>query len=260
MQNDLVRLDGRKADTLRPVAIDRGINRYAEGSALISWGNTQVICTASVEEKVPSFLRGTGSGWVTAEYGMLPRSTHTRTMRDSTRGRPSGRSSEIQRLIGRSLRASVDLLSLGERTIWIDCDVVQADGGTRTAAITGAFVALADALRTLREREVIPLIPIKTFVAAVSVGKVEGNLLLDLCYEEDSRAEIDCNVVLTGAERLVELQLSGEAGTCDRFELNTLLDLATEGIRSLLKMQKEVLGFSREEVALFAPSDDPFCQ
>ena len=181
MSENLLRHDGRKADELRPVSISRAVNLYAEGSALVEWGNTRVLCTASVEEKVPPFLRGTGRGWVTAEYAMLPRSTHTRTPRDSVRG-IGGRSHEIQRLIGRSMRSVVDMALLGERTVWVDCDVLQADGGTRTAAITGAFVAVVDALRFLNARGIVNRIPVTGFVAAASAGRVEGSLLLDLDY------------------------------------------------------------------------------
>lgn len=251
-----VRLGGRQDDQLRPIHIERNFNRYAEGSVLVSCGNTRVICTASVEEKVPSFLRGTGRGWVTAEYSMLPRATASRGVRDSVRGKIGGRSHEIQRLIGRSLRAGVDLDRLGERTIWVDCDVIQADGGTRTAAVTGAFVAVVDALRLLWSEGRLATIPIKSFIAAVSVGKVEGRLLLDLCYEEDSNAEVDCNVVRNGAGEFIEVQGTGEGGTFSRSELGALLDLAEGGLDSLQAAQRESLQLTaREEEALGSGND-----
>lgn len=246
MDGNLLRHDGRKADELRPVSIRRAVNLYAEGSALIEWGNTRVLCTASVEEKVPPFLRGTGRGWVTAEYAMLPRSTHTRTPRDSVRG-IGGRSHEIQRLIGRSMRSVIDMTALGEKTIWLDCDVLQADGGTRTAAITGAFVAAVDALRFLKDRGVLAQIPVTGFVAAASAGRVDGSLLLDLDYTEDSRAEVDFNVVMTHEGEFVEVQGTGESGPFDKKNLLEMLDLAESGIRHLIWLQEECLGFSQEE-------------
>lgn len=205
-------LTRERADALRPVTMERNWNVYAEGSCVISCGRTRVLCTATVEDKVPPFLRGQGKGWVTAEYSLLPRSTMTRVPRDSTKGRINGRSQEIQRLIGRSLRAAVDLDALGERCVTLDCDVIQADGGTRTASITGAYVALVDALRWLRGQGAFEKLPLKSPVAAVSVGKVRGQLLLDLCYEEDSTAEVDFNVVMNGQGDFIEVQGTGEGG------------------------------------------------
>jgi len=242
----ILRHDGRKPDEMRPVSINRAVNLYAEGSALIEWGNTRVLCTASVEEKVPPFLKGTGRGWVTAEYAMLPRSTHTRTPRDSVRG-IGGRSHEIQRLIGRSMRSVIDMSALGERTIWVDCDVLQADGGTRTAAITGAFVAVVDALRCMKDRGTIKQLPVTGFVAAASAGRVEGELLLDLDYSEDSRAEVDFNVVMTHEGEFVEVQGTGESGPFDKGSLLEMLNLAESGILRLIRLQEECLGLSEEE-------------
>ncbi len=236
-----MRHDGRAADELRPVRIQRGVLRYAEGSALIEMGHTRVLCATSVEEGVPAFLKGTGRGWVTAEYGMLPRATETRTPREASRGRQGGRTLEIQRLIGRSLRAVTDLDSMGERTVWVDCDVLQADGGTRTASITGAYVALADALQTLVERNVVSRIPLTDAVAAVSVGVVGGRPLLDLDYREDSSADLDMNVVMTGRGELVEVQATGEERPFSRDKLTELLDLAWRGIERLLALQREAL-------------------
>ena len=236
-----MRHDGRAADELRPVRIQRGVLRYAEGSALIEMGHTRVLCAASVEDGVPAFLKGSGRGWVTAEYGMLPRATETRTPREASRGRQGGRTLEIQRLIGRSLRAVTDLDSMGERTVWVDCDVLQADGGTRTASITGAYVALADALQTLVERNVVSRIPLTDAVAAVSVGVVGGRPLLDLDYREDSSADLDMNVVMTGRGELVEVQATGEERPFPRDRLLELLDLAWKGIERLLALQREAL-------------------
>ncbi len=213
--------------------------KHAEGSVLIEMGDTKVICSASVEERVPPFLRNTGKGWVTAEYGMLPRSTHTRTTRDSGLGRGNGRSSEIQRLIGRSLRSITDLTGFGERTVWIDCDVIQADGGTRTASITGAYVALVDAFQKLVKDGIIERVPIKDSVAAVSVGKVKGKILLDLNYEEDSGAEVDMNVVMTGSGEFVEIQGTAEQGAFTRQEMDQLTGVAQKGIRELTRIQKK---------------------
>jgi len=213
--------------------------KHAEGSVLMEMGDTKVICSASVEERVPPFLRNTGKGWVTAEYGMLPRSTHTRTSRDSGLGRGNGRTSEIQRLIGRSLRSITDLNGFGERTIWIDCDVIQADGGTRTASITGAYVALVDAFRKLVKDRVVERVPIKDSVAAVSVGKVKGRILLDLNYEEDSKAEVDMNVVMTGSGKFVEIQGTAEQGAFTRQEMDQLTGIAQKGIRELTRIQKK---------------------
>jgi len=235
------RSDGRRAEVLRPVKIIRNYMKHAEGSVLISMGDTKVICSASIEERVPNFLRNTGKGWVTAEYSMLPRSTQTRTPRDSLTGRGNGRVFEIQRLIGRSLRSVTDLSGFGERTIWIDCDVVQADGGTRTASITGAFVAMMDAFRNLVREERIPAVPIEDHVAAVSVGKVGGRILLDLNYEEDSKAEVDMNVVMTGGGKFVEIQGTAEESVFSKEELDELTRVAQKGIRLLTKIQKKVL-------------------
>ena len=234
-----MRPDGRHAEAMRPVTMTRDFLRHAEGSVLVTVGETKVICTASVEDRVPQFLRETGQGWVTAEYGMLPRSTHTRTTRDSGLGRGNGRSSEIQRLIGRSLRSITDLTGFGERTIWIDCDVIQADGGTRTASITGAYVALVDAFQKLVKDGIIERVPIKDSVAAVSVGKVKGKILLDLNYEEDSRAEVDMNVVMTGSGRFVEIQGTAEQGAFTRQEMDQLTGVAQKGIRELARIQKK---------------------
>jgi ribonuclease PH len=236
------RIDGRKPDQLRPVRITRQYNKHAEGSVLVEVGDTRVICTASVEDKAPLFLRGTGKGWVTAEYGMLPRATGTRTARESARGKIGGRTHEIQRLIGRALRSVMDLPALGERTITLDCDVIQADGGTRTASITGAYVALVDALNKLREQGLIKAMPVKDFIAATSVGRRAGQVILDLCYEEDSAAEVDMNIVMTGAGRFVEVQGTGEEASFSRREINEMLDLAEQGIKWLINYQKEVLG------------------
>jgi len=234
-----MRHDGRRTDELRPVRIERGFTEYAEGSVLVSFGRTRVLCTASVEESVPPFLKGTGQGWVTAEYGMLPRATHTRTPREAAKGKQGGRTLEIQRLIGRSLRAVVDLASLGERQIVLDCDVLQADGGTRTAAITGAWVALADACDALVARGVLSASPVRDQVAAVSVGLVGGEVLLDLDYAEDSTCDTDMNVVMTGAGGFVELQGTAEHGAFDRSALEAMLALAEKGIGELLAVQRE---------------------
>lgn len=236
------RIDGRKPEQLRPVHITRQYNKHAEGSVLVEVGDTRVICTASIEEKAPLFLRGTGKGWVTAEYGMLPRATGTRTAREAARGKIGGRTHEIQRLIGRALRSVVDLPALGERTITLDCDVIQADGGTRTASITGAFVALVDAVNKLREQGLIKTMPVKDFIAATSVGRCDGQVILDLCYEEDSAAEVDMNIVMTGAGRFVEVQGTGEEASFSRQEINEMIDLAQQGIAWLIGYQKEVLG------------------
>ena len=232
-----MRADGRRPDQLRPVEILPGFVETADGSALISVGRTRVICTASVDENVPGWMRGRGKGWVTAEYGMLPASTGDRKPRDVTRGRPDGRTTEIQRLIGRSLRAVVDMEALGERTVWLDCDVLQADGGTRCAGICGAWVALHLALTKLVEKGDLAALPLTDSIAAVSVGMVDGDPLLDLAYVEDSRAESDMNVVVTGGGRLVEVQATAEGQTFSRTELNTLLDLAEGGVRDLRAAQ-----------------------
>ena len=234
----------RKPDELRPVSIDRHYTRHAEGSVLVAFGDTRVICTASVEEGVPGFLRGRSQGWVTAEYGMLPRSTHTRIEREAARGKQSGRTQEIQRLIGRSLRTVTDLAKLGERTVKIDCDVIQADGGTRTASVTGAFVALYDAVGTLLERGVLSASPIRDFVAAVSVGLVEGVSVLDLDYAEDSGCETDMNVVMTGSGGFVEIQGTAEGEPFSTAQMSALVALAKQGIAELIAKQKAALGSS----------------
>ena len=236
-----MRPDGRRLDEMRPVTITRDFIRHAEGSVLIAVGDTKVVCTASVEGRVPQFLRNTGQGWVTAEYGLLPRSTKTRTPRETSAGRPSGRTFEIQRLIGRSLRSVTDLPALGERTIWIDCDVIQADGGTRTAAITGAFIALTDALQVMRQNSQIHTLPLKDFVAATSVGIVDGQVALDLCYAEDSIAEVDMNVVMTGAGKFIEVQGTAEENPFDRSQLDAMLQMAANGVRDLIAMQRKLL-------------------
>jgi ribonuclease PH len=232
----------RKPDELRPVAIDRHYTRHAEGSVLVAFGDTRVICTASVEEGVPGFLRGRAQGWVTAEYGMLPRATHTRTDREAARGKQSGRTQEIQRLIGRSLRAVTDLEKLGERTVKLDCDVIQADGGTRTASVTGAFVALHDAVGTLLERGVLAASPIRDFVAAASVGLLEGVPVLDLDYAEDSGCDTDMNVVMTGSGGFVEIQGTAEGKPFSAAQMDALLALAKRGIAELIARQKAALG------------------
>jgi len=234
----------RRPDELRPFAIDRHYTRHAEGSVLVAFGDTRVICTASVEEGVPGFLRGRSQGWVTAEYGMLPRSTHTRIEREAARGKQSGRTQEIQRLIGRSLRAVTDLAKLGERTVKIDCDVIQADGGTRTASVTGAFVALYDAVGTLLERGVLAASPIRDFVAAVSVGLFEGVPVLDLDYAEDSACETDMNVVMTGSGGFVEIQGTAEGEPFSTAQMGALVALAKQGIAELIAKQKAALGVS----------------
>lgn len=235
------RPSGRAAEVLREITIARGYTKHAEGSVLVSFGDTKVLCTASVEEKVPGFLKDRGQGWLTAEYGMVPRSTHTRMDREAARGRQSGRTQEIQRLIGRSLRAVTDLGALGARTIQIDCDVLQADGGTRTAGITGAFVALHDACTQLVARGLLPAWPIRDFVAAVSVGVYRGVPVLDLDYAEDSACDTDMNVVMTGSGGFVEVQGTAEGHPFTRAEMDTLTDLAAAGIRALIEKQRAAL-------------------
>jgi ribonuclease PH len=235
------RPSGRSPRQLRAVRIQRGFTRHAEGSVLVEFGDTRVLCTASVEERVPAFLRGRGVGWLTAEYGMLPRSTGTRSEREAARGRQSGRTQEIQRLIGRALRAVVDLSALGERTLQVDCDVLQADGGTRTAAITGAFVAVHDALGWMRSRGLIAALPVRDFVAAVSVGMFQGAPVLDLDYAEDSACDTDMNVVMTGGGRYVEVQGTAEGAPFARAEMEALLDLAAHGIAQLVAAQRRAL-------------------
>jgi ribonuclease PH len=237
-----MRSDQRSSNQLRDTTITPNCLIHAEGSVLIQAGNTKVICAASVEDRVPNFLRNTGKGWVTAEYGMLPRATSTRTQREASQGKVGGRTQEIQRLIGRSLRSVTNLSALGERTVWIDCDVIQADGGTRTASITGAFVALALALERLRERDVIRTIPLADYVAATSVGIVDTEPLLDLAYEDDSRAEVDMNIVKTGDGRFIEVQGTAEALPFGRDALMTLLDLADYGIAQLVEKQRAIVG------------------
>jgi ribonuclease PH len=233
------REDGRALGEYRPITLTRSYARYAEGSCLVEVGQTKVLCTASVEDKVPPFLKGKGQGWLTAEYSMLPRATHTRSQRDT--GKPSGRTVEIQRLVGRSLRSVVEMEALGERTITLDCDVLQADGGTRTAAISGAFVALVEALAWMRSKNQIKTLPITEWVAAVSVGVVKGEERLDLAYEEDSQASVDMNVVMTDTGRFVEVQGTAEGAPFDRDRLNRLLDLAHGGVRQMLAKQREAL-------------------
>lgn len=231
--------DGRALDEPRPTTLTRSFARYAEGSCLIEVGETKVLCTASVEDRVPPFLKGQGKGWLTAEYAMLPRSTHTRSQRDA--GKPNGRSIEIQRLVGRSLRSVVDLEALGERTITLDCDVLQADGGTRTAAISGAFVALLEALAWMREQKMIKTMPFQEWVSAVSVGVVQGEERLDLAYAEDSQASVDMNIVMTDTGRYIEVQGTAEGAPFDRARMNRLLDLALVGTRLMFAKQREAL-------------------
>jgi ribonuclease PH len=237
-----IRPSGRRVDELRPIRVTRHYTRHAEGSVLIECGDTRVICTASVEEGVPSFLKGQGQGWLTAEYGMLPRATTTRGRREAAEGRQSGRTQEIQRLIGRSLRAIVDLPALGERTLRVDCDVIQADGGTRCAAITGSCVAVHDAIAWCRTQGLVSGEPLKEFVAAVSVGIVDGTPVLDLDYEEDADCDTDMNVVMTGAGRFVEVQGTAEGASFSRAEMDALVALAENGIRTLIAAQKQALG------------------
>ena len=236
-----MRPSGRRPDQLRPVTITRQFSKYAEGSVLVSFGDTRVICTASVDERVPGFKRGSGSGWVTAEYGMLPRATHTRNQREAANGRQGGRTQEIQRLIGRALRAVVDLSALGERTITLDCDVIQADGGTRTAAITGAYVALVDAVASLRKRRAITRDPIHGAVAAVSVGIFAGQTVLDLDYAEDSTAETDMNLVINDAGAFVEIQGTAEGHAFRAEELAQLIALGQQGVAELIALQRAAL-------------------
>jgi ribonuclease PH len=237
-----MRSDHRPADQLRETTITPNFLMHAEGSVLIEAGRTRVICAASVEDRVPPFLRNSGKGWVTAEYGMLPRATSSRTQREASAGKVGGRTQEIQRLIGRSLRSVTNLPALGERTIWIDCDVIQADGGTRTASITGAFVALALALEKLRERDILKSIPLSDYVAAISVGIVDGEALLDLAYDDDCRADVDMNIVKTGDGRFIEVQGTAEADPFGRDALLQLLDLADAGIRQLVDKQRALVG------------------
>ncbi|MGB4517562.1 MAG: ribonuclease PH [Dethiobacteria bacterium] len=236
-----MRSDGRKPGELRPVKITRSYLKYPEGSALISMGDTVVLCTVTLEDSVPSFRKGHGEGWVTAEYAMLPRSTETRSARES-RGRINARNLEIQRLIGRSLRGVVDFAAMGERTIWLDCDVIQADGGTRVAAVTGSFVALVEAFLFMREQGLVEMLPLKDYLAAVSVGLVDGALLLDLDYREDVAASVDLNVVMNGSGGMVEIQGTAENGSFNREQLGLFLDLAAAGVEALVEKQREALG------------------
>jgi ribonuclease PH len=238
----MARLDNRAANAIRPTRLTPHFIKHAEGSVLVEVGDTHVVCTASVEDRVPPFRRNSGKGWVTAEYGMLPRATSTRSQREASAGKVGGRTQEIQRLIGRSLRAVTRMEQMGERTVWVDCDVIQADGGTRTASITGGFVALALALQRLREQGVIAGLPLADYVAATSVGVVDGEPLLDLAYEEDSRAEVDMNVVQTGDGKLIEVQGTAEGAPFDRTALLALLDLAATGIAELNRLQREIVG------------------
>ncbi|HXW04043.1 MAG TPA: ribonuclease PH [Vicinamibacterales bacterium] len=238
----MTRSDGRMPAQMRPAKMTPGFLMHAEGSVLIEIGRTRVVCSASVEDRVPPFLRNTGKGWVTAEYGMLPRATSTRTQREASAGKVGGRTQEIQRLIGRSLRSVVRLTELGERTVWIDCDVIQADGGTRTASITGGYVALVLALKRLRESGGIRAVPVQDFVAATSVGVVSGTPMLDLAYDEDSKAEVDMNVVKTGDGRFIEVQGTAEGPPFERRALDDLMELADVGIRELVSLQRSVVG------------------
>jgi len=238
----LHRVDGRRKDEVRPVKITRNFIKHAEGSVLMEMGGTRVICTASVEEKVPPFLRDKKVGWVTAEYAMLPRATHERTPREAVKGKQGGRTLEIQRLVGRALRSVTDTTEMGERTIWIDCDVIQADGGTRTAAITGSFIALADAFKVLKKRELIKKRPLTDYLAAISVGRVGGEVLVDLAYEEDSKAEVDMNLVMTGRGRFVEVQGTAERQAFEKKDLDEFLVLGWKAIKSLVELQKELIG------------------
>ncbi|QID33356.1 ribonuclease PH [Pampinifervens florentissimum] len=248
-----MRSDGRRPGELRPVRIVRDYLKHPEGSVLVEFGNTKVICTVSVQDSVPPFLKGKGQGWITAEYSMLPRATQTRNIRESVQGRIGGRTHEIQRMIGRAMRTALDLTKVGERTFWIDCDVIQADGGTRTASITGAFVALVDAVIKLYSDGVLTSTPIKDFVAAVSVGIVNNQILLDLNFEEDSSAEVDMNLVATGSGRISEIQALGEEHSFTREDFDKMLSLGLEGIKQLIELQKaffEVQGgvFKRKEI------------
>jgi len=236
------RVDGRSNDQIRTTTLERDYTKYAEGSVLVSTGDTKVICTASVENSVPYFLRGKNKGWLTAEYSLLPRSTQTRTIREAAKGKRSGRTREIQRLIGRSLRAIIDLEMIGERTIWIDCDVIQADGGTRTASITGAYVALYDAVQYMLEEDMINESPLNGFAAATSVGIVDGEYLLDLCYEEDVNAQVDMNIVMDEEGQIIEVQGTAEKDPFTREEMDKFMDLAEKGINDLIKEQKKSVG------------------
>ena len=236
-----MRVDGRKNEQLRPVKVTRNYTKYAEGSVYIEVGDTKVLCNVSVEEKVPQFLKGAREGWITAEYNMLPRSTGTRKVRDIARLKLDGRTMEIQRLIGRALRSVVDLKALGERTLWIDCDVIQADGGTRTTSISGAFIAMVDAINKIHKTKPFKVYPIRNFVAATSVGILNGEKILDLCYEEDSNAMVDMNIIMTDDGEFVEVQGTGEEKPFSRAELNELLDLGEKGAKQMIQVQKDAL-------------------
>jgi ribonuclease PH len=240
----MMRSDGRKPQQLRLIKIAPNYLKTADGSVLIEMGDTRVICTAKLEDRVPPFLRNSGKGWITAEYGMLPGSSQARIGRESSRGKVGGRTHEIQRLIGRSLRAITDLTNLGERTVWIDCDVIQADGGTRTASITGAYVSLCEAIRSWQKRGIIAHEPIKDSVAAVSIGIVDSKILLDLCYEEDSKADVDMNFVVTGSGKFVEIQGTAESAPFTKKQMDKMSDIAQQGIKELLKAQKQALAFT----------------
>lgn len=237
-----MRSDGRKNNELRKIQITPNFNKHAEGSVLIEFGDTKVICTATVEDRVPPFMKGEGKGWVTAEYSMLPRATQSRNQREAAKGKLGGRTMEIQRLIGRALRSVVDLEALGERSITLDCDVIQADGGTRTTSITGAFIALVQAVNHIAETHQLPVFPVRDFLASVSVGILDGEALLDLNYVEDARVKVDMNVVMTGAGEFVEIQGTGEEAPFSRTEMEQMLKLAEDGIHDLIGMQKDVLG------------------
>ena len=238
---ELIRPDGRQPDQIREIKLIRPYQKHAEGSVLVEMGDTRVVCSASVEERVPPWLKGTGQGWITAEYGMLPRSTQNRLNRETVI-KTTGRTYEIQRLIGRTMRAVVDTSALGERTFYLDCDVIQADGGTRTAAINGAFIALVDALRKVKEQKRIRKIPVQDYLAAISVGIVDRQTLLDLCYIEDSQADVDMTIVMTGSGRIVEIQAGGEGTTFSQEDLNRLIEEGGKGIKKIVKWQKEILG------------------
>nr|WP_236838739.1 ribonuclease PH [Caldalkalibacillus salinus] len=246
----MIRKNGRDKDTLRAVAIEPDYIKHAEGSVLITVGDTKVICTATIEDRVPPFMRGQGKGWITAEYSMLPRATESRNQREASRGKLGGRTMEIQRLIGRSLRSVVQLDKIGERTIWLDCDVIQADGGTRTASITGAYISMVMALGQLLEEKKLTTLPVKDFLAATSVGVLDNDVLLDLCYEEDSQATVDMNVVMTGQKEFVEIQGTGEEHPYTRDQMNHMLDYAEKGIAELIEKQKDVLGPLAEKVSV----------
>lgn len=244
-----MRSNGRKAEDIRPTTIRTNTNKFAEGSVTIEVGDTKVICTATVDEKVPPFMKGQGKGWITAEYSMLPRATQTRNQREAARGKLTGRTMEIQRLIGRSLRSVVDLHALGERTITLDCDVIQADGGTRTASITGSFVAMTMAIHKIAEQHKLAVFPVTDFLAAVSVGVVQDEPVCDLNYDEDSQAKVDMNVVMTGSGKFVEVQGTGEESPFTREELTQLLALGEQGVKQLVELQREALGAAAEKVA-----------